>query len=58
MFDDTSITLGAPGLFSIELFQPWIAKLMLAYKGQEESEYDLIPKSTKFSKAYYTKKVN
>jgi hypothetical protein len=49
----------APGLFLIELFLPWIEKIMLSYQEQEEPENDLFnSKGIKHSKAYYTKKVN
>jgi len=45
--------------FSIEHFLPWIHQIMLAYQEQREEENDLyIPTDTKYSKAYYSKKVN
>jgi len=59
MFEDKGVGSSALGLFSDELFLPWIQRLMLAYQEQKETENDLfIPESTKYSKAYYTKKVN
>jgi len=49
----------AEGLSLIEHFLPWIHQIMLAYQAQETSENDLFgPSANKFSKAYYTKKVN
>jgi len=58
-FPDAQVASGAPGLFSTELFLPWIANLMRAYQEQSESENGaFLPKHSKFSKAYYTKKVN
>jgi hypothetical protein len=49
----------APGLFLFEHFLPWIQQIMLAYQEQKEEENDIfIPASTKYSKAYYTKKIN
>ena len=52
-------TPAAPGLFLIELFLPWIEKIMFAYQEQKELENDLFnPKGIKYSNAYYTKKVN
>ena len=60
MFDDMSIGLRAPGEFTIELFLPWIHKIMLAYQEKKEEEHDdlYILSGTKYSKAYYTKNVN
>lgn len=59
MFEDKGIGSSALGLFSDELFLPWIQKFMLAYQEPKETENNLIiPESTKYSKAYYTKKVN
>ena len=50
---------GAPIDFSDELFLPWIHKIMLAYQDHEDQENNVIhPAITKFSKAYYLKKMN
>jgi len=58
-FEDTQVASGAPGLFSTELFLPGVANLMRAYQEQSDSENGaFLPKHSKFSKAYYTKKVN
>jgi hypothetical protein len=49
----------APGLFTHELFLPWIHNLMLVYQEQDNPENDSFERAnTKYSKAYYTKKVN
>jgi len=49
----------AEGLSLIEHFLPWIYQIMLAYQELETSENDpFAPKTNKFSKPYYTKKVN
>lgn len=47
MFSEEGITLGAPGLFPIELFYAWIAKLMLVYQEKEQENDDLLPKQSK-----------
>ncbi len=49
----------APEGLSFEHFLPWIDKIMLAYQDNKGSEKDeIVPQGTKFSKGYYTKKVN
>ncbi len=58
MFDDDVITPSAPGLFSIELFCAWIDKLMVIYD-KDSSNTDIFgSENKKYSKAYYSKKVN
>ena len=59
VFETDGVSSGAPGLFLFEHFLPWIYKIMLAYQEQKEKENDfLISTGTKYSKAYYSKKVN
>jgi len=59
MLETTDDSLGVPDAFSFEHFLPWIHQIMLAYQEQNDSEYDPFqPRIARFSKAYYTKKVN
>jgi len=59
IFEPERLKPGAPGLFTHELFLPWIHNLMLAYQEQNNPENDLFePANTKYSKTYYTKKMN
>ena len=42
-----------------EYFLPWTHQIVLAYKGQNETENDIfLPKDTKLSKGYYMKIAN
>ena len=58
-FDNTRIPFGTPDAFLFEHFLPWLYKIMIAYQNQQDIQDDeLIPQGNKFSKGYYTKKVN
>jgi len=49
----------APDALLFEHFLPWIQKIMLAYEIISGDEADPFPpEGTRFSKGYYTKKVN
>ena len=53
------LKLCAPDALLFEHFLPWIQKIMLAYEIISGDEKDpLPPEGTRFSKGYYTKKVN
>ena len=55
----TSIIVCAPDALLFEHFLPWIKKIMVAYQEPEVTENDqFVPKDSKFSIGYYTKKVN
>jgi hypothetical protein len=59
MFEAEKDSFSAPDAFSFEHFLPWIWKIMLAYQDSENNENDeFTPRDSKFSKAYYTKKIN
>ena len=57
--DFVSKFLCAPDALLFEHLLPWIQKIMIAYEIKSDHENDEIPPhGSKYSKGYYSKKVN